>query len=78
LMFRRHERDVLVGAADALAKAGIMVLGLAVTTVILLVFDVVPGFSWALMATAGMAVFFLTTWLLLPLALLRRQRSRHD
>jgi hypothetical protein len=78
LLFRRHEKDVLVGSADWLAKAGITVLGFAVTTVTLLVFDMVLELRWALLAAACIACFFLSTWLLLPLALLRRERSRKD
>ena len=78
LLFRRHEKDVLVGASDRLAKAGITMLGLAVTTVILLVFDVVVGLRWALIAAAGIAFFFLNAWLVLPLVLLARERSRGD
>ena len=76
LLFRRHEKDVLVSAADGLAKAGITVLGLAVVTVTLLVFDVVAGLGWAIVAAAGVALFFVSAWLILPLALLRRERSR--
>jgi uncharacterized protein DUF6328 len=76
LLFRRHEKGALVGLSNELAKAGITVLGLAVTVVTLLVFDVVLGRGWAALAAAGVALFYLTTWLVLPLALLAAERRR--
>jgi hypothetical protein len=74
LLFRHREKGPLVAAADTLAKAGITVLGLAITAVILLIFDVVLGRGWAVLAASGVAVFFLAAWLGLPLVLLARER----
>jgi hypothetical protein len=72
LLFRRHEKHALVELSNKLAKAGITVLGLAVTTVIMLVFDVVVGRGWAVVAATGMAAFFVLTWLVLPLLIMSR------
>lgn len=74
LLFRQHEKDVLVDAADWLAKAGVTVLGLAVAAVILLVFDVVLGGTAAVLAASCVAAFYVLLWLVLPLRLLRRHR----
>jgi hypothetical protein len=74
LLFRRQEKDVLVEAAHRLAQVGIAVLGLAVISVLLLVWDVVAGAGWAVLAAAAIAVFYLVTWVLLPLRLARRSR----
>ena len=42
-LFRRHEKDRLVDAADRLARAGLAALGLSLTGVVTLVFSVVAG-----------------------------------
>lgn len=74
-LFRRHEKDVLVEAADRLAKAGIAVLGVAVAAVILLVWDVVLGGGWAVLAAVFVALFYLGAWLILPWLLSRRRSA---
>ena len=43
LLFRRGAKDTLVTTGDRLAKAGLVALGLTVTTVVLLIFNVVLG-----------------------------------
>jgi O-antigen/teichoic acid export membrane protein len=75
VLFRHHEKDRLVGAADTLAKAGLVFLALAICGVALLVFDVVAGATPAIAVAGTAAVFFLTLWLFLPLWL-RRSRPR--
>jgi hypothetical protein len=76
LLFRKHEKDVLVQISDVLAKAGLTALALAVTTVVLLIFAVVIGTGTALVASALFLTLFLVLWILLPLTLLRRH-GRH-
>ena len=66
-VFRLHEKDRLVRAANAMAIAGLGSVGAAVTAAIALVATfVVPGITAAVvvLATAGL---FLTVWLLVPL-----------
>jgi hypothetical protein len=53
-LFRRHARPELVHLAHRLALGGYWLLGLAITTVVLLIFDVVEG------ATAGVAAAVVT------------------
>jgi hypothetical protein len=75
LLFRQQEKDALVDAANVLAKAGIAVLALAIVSVVLLVWDVVLGRSWALAAAGTAASFYAFAWFGLP-RLLDRLRGR--
>ena len=72
LLFRHHEKDVLVDAGDALAKAGLMALGLTITAVLGLIFSVVVGTAAAVSAAVASLAFFILTWVALPLALRRK------
>ena len=77
LLFRRGEKDTLVTMADRLAKAGLVTLALTVTTVVLLIFNVVLGDTAGWVAAACMLTFFTLNWLVLPLMVLRlRVRTR--
>lgn len=75
LLFRRHRKALLVGLADKLAKAGLIVLALCLTTVVLLIFDVVVGPALAVLAAALAMLLFIGSWLLLPAAAIRRKTS---
>ena len=75
LLFRRGAKDTLVTTGDRLAKAGLVALGLTVTTVVLLIFNVVVGEIAGWVAAACMLTFFTLNWLILPL-LVWRSRSR--
>ena len=75
LLFRKHEKDALVGASNVLAKAGLSALALAVVTVLFLIFSVVAGTTAALLAALAASVIFITLWVALPLALLRQGRG---
>ena len=66
LLFRQQEKDALVAAANVLAKAGIAVLALAIVSVVLLVWDVVLGRSWALLAAGTAALFYGFAWFAMP------------
>ena len=57
--------------ADRLAKAGLVALALTVTTVVLLIFNVVLGETAGWVAAACMLTFFTLNWLVLPLLVLR-------
>lgn len=75
LLFRRHEKATLVAIAHACARIGLVALGLAVTTVAFVIFDVVTGTGGAIAAAVAILLIFLVNWLLLPLGLLRRDQA---
>ena len=54
MLFRRGAKDTLVTTGDRLAKAGLVALGLTVTTVVLLIFNVVVGEAAGWVAAACM------------------------
>ncbi len=65
-LFRRHAKDTLVRAADRLARAGLVALGVTVSGVVTLVFTVVLG-GWG--GTVAGVLFVLAlgaSWWLLP------------
>ena len=76
LMFRHHEKDVLVDAGDALAKAGLVALSLTITTVLALIFSFVVGAVAGVVAAVGSLAFFFLAWLALPWLLQRRRMSQ--
>lgn len=76
LLFRRHEKEVLVDAANLLAKAGLGALALTVVTVLVLMFSVVVGPTASVVAGVASLVFFLVCWVGIPIALARRHRQR--
>lgn len=67
LLFRRHQLEKLVTAAHRYALGGLTLLGLTLTGVVTLMFDVVVGGAAATGAAAGVAVMFSLVWLVLPL-----------
>lgn len=71
LLFRQHEKDVVVEAANRLAKAGLVALGLTVTMVLGLIFSVVVGETAAFVAGAVTLAFFVICWVLYPRTLAR-------
>lgn len=76
LLFRRHEKDVLVRLGTAMAKAGLACLALTTGLVATLVVGVVVGLTAGVITgLASLAVFF-GLWLVLPLALVRRRERR--
>ena len=69
LLFRQHEKDLIVTAANRLAKAGLVTLGLTVTTVLALIFSVVMGEMAAYLAAGLAVVFFALCWVGYPKSL---------
>lgn len=65
-VFRQHARKLLVSAGHRCALGGLTLLGLAVTGVILLIFDIVLNHIAG--AIAGTAAFmgFMTLWCAIP------------
>lgn len=75
LLFRRHVRRRLVVTGHRLALAGLATLGLAVSGVVLLIFDVVVGDTAGIIAGVAALVVFGALWLVLPLTLGRGARG---
>jgi hypothetical protein len=75
LLFRKREKASLVAIAHACARIGLVTLGLAVSTVAFVIFDVVTGTRGAVLAAGASLLLFLVNWLLLPLGVLRRDRA---
>lgn len=69
LLFRRHRVAVMVALAHRLAICGMVLLGVALTGVVTLIFDVVVGGAGAWVAAVVAGAGFLGLWLALPLAL---------
>lgn len=66
LLFRRHAIDRLVNRAHRLTLIGITFLGMALTGVLAVIFDIVFG-GWAALSAAAMAVVvFACMWVVLP------------
>lgn len=67
ILFRQHRLASLVTAAHRYALAGLILLGLALTGVVTLMFDVVVGEIAAFCAAAAVAAMFSFVWLVVPL-----------
>jgi hypothetical protein len=66
MLFRQHARPDLVAIAHRLATAGFGLLGLAVTAVVALIFDVVEGSTAGIIAAVATATVLLALWFVLP------------
>lgn len=77
LLFRMHEKDVLVNLGGVMAKAGLVCLALTVGLVATLVVGVVAGDIAGIIAGIGSLVVFVALWVAVPLTLVRRSRARH-
>jgi hypothetical protein len=67
ILFRRHRTQFLVSAADRLAYAGLLLMGLAMVGVIVIIFGAVAGTPAGAIAGACAAVAQLGFWVVLPL-----------
>ncbi len=66
ILFRRHARHVMVAMTHRLAVTGVALLSVAITGVVLLIFDVVAGRTVGLAAAGGAALLLATLWAALP------------
>ena len=67
-LFRRHEKETLVRVTNRLAIAGLVTVGLAICSAVLLVTGfVAPGLR-AIVITAALACVFAALWFVLPLS----------
>jgi hypothetical protein len=76
VLFRQHERPELVAVAHRFALFGYWLLGLAITVVVLLIFDVTQSPTAGVAAAAVVFVVIVGLWGLLP-GILRRAGG-HD
>lgn len=72
LLFQRRRKPETVMAGNAIAKVGLMLLGLVIVGVVLLVFDVVTSRALALAIAALVLVVQLLGWVLVPVVIARR------
>ncbi len=73
VVFRRHQKEHLIRAANIMAICGLAAVALAISAAVLLVLSyVVPGVA-AVVITAFVVVLFASLWLALPLARLGRR-----
>lgn len=66
VLFGRHEKAWLVEAANVSARAGLTALGVTMSGVIFLVFDVVLGRTASVTATSITVAVLTALWLVLP------------
>ena len=67
VLFGRHEKEWLVEAANISARAGLTALGVTMSGVMFLVFDVVLGRTASIIATSATVVVLAVLWLAIPL-----------
>jgi len=72
VLYERRARQTTVGVSHRLSIFGILMLGAALTGVVLLIFDVMVNRTVGWVAAAATLVLIAGLWLVLPLAL-RRQ-----
>jgi hypothetical protein len=67
LLFRRHRTLFLVSAADRLAYSGLLLMGFALTGVVVIIFGAVAGAATGAIAGTCAFVAQLSFWVLFPL-----------
>lgn len=72
LLFRRHLKEETVETGDRIAKTGLGLLGLVVSGVVLLVFDVVVARDTALWAAGAVFAAVVVAWVTIPATIARR------
>ncbi len=68
LVFRRHLKEAVVRAANVMAIAGLIAVGLSVTLAVLLVISFVDHGAPAIIIGIFVACVFATLWFVVPLA----------
>jgi hypothetical protein len=72
ILFRRHLKPEAVATGDRIAKAGLGLLGIGVTGVVLLVFDFVTTRTTALIVAVVVLVVVAVAWVAIPRLIARR------
>src|SRR4051794_12932352 len=67
VLFRKKEKEWVVEAANVSSRVGLAMLGVTMSGVMFLVFDVVASRSAAVIATSTTAVLLVVLWLVVPL-----------
>ena len=67
VLFRQRERNWLVSAANVSARAGLTLLAIVSSGVVLLVFDIVVGPTEGIIASCLVLALFIGLWLATPL-----------
>ena len=76
LRWRRHDKERLLVASNALTIAGLACLAVAITSVVFVITDVLFHGAWAATFTAVVAFAFLVLWYGLPLMAAIEDRRR--
>lgn len=66
ILFRRHRLKTLIDASQRCALGGLVLLGLALTGVMTLVFELVAGRPWGWVAGGVTVVLFVSFWFAIP------------
>lgn len=78
LVFRRHQKEHLIRAANIMAICGLAAVALAISVAVLLVLSyVIPGLAAAVIS-AFVVLLFAGLWLALPVARRGHPGARHD
>jgi hypothetical protein len=78
LVFRRHQKEHLIRAANVMAICGLVTVALAISAAVLLVLSyVVPGITAAVIS-AFVVILFAGLWVALPLARRTHRRPGQD
>lgn len=75
LLFRRHEKGILVTMANRFAQAGLTALAATIVLVLLLVFSVLLNQVIGVLVAGAVAVIFVLLWVVLPLRIGRIQAT---
>ncbi|MCM3923042.1 DUF6328 family protein [Frankia sp. AiPs1] len=70
-LFRRREKETLVQIANRLAQVGLAVLALAISGVVLLIFDVTKGQTTAVVVATATLVVLTVLWAAIPALITR-------
>jgi hypothetical protein len=72
LVFRQHQKEQLLRVSNGLALGGLAAVGIAITTALSLIFDVVYRGLPAALAGGAIIAAYLFVWVLLPVSGRRR------
>ena len=75
-LFRRHKKEELVAITSRLAATGLVFLGLAILSAVLLVLSVAANLTTAIIFVAALALVLIGLWYVLPREVRRRRPSR--
>lgn len=77
-VFRRHRKDWVLRWSHVLARAGLMLLSIALVGLVALIVTLVAGAGWAIPAAAVMAVFVGVMLFVIPVSIRRHAASGNE